>query len=239
MTRGRKPITRWLPLESTTTATGLLPNATFVGIELNPNYAEIHLHYAVCLVRFGRGEEALAEIQRAVELEPLGLGANAYWGRILFYMRQYDRAIDQLRKTLELDQNFATAHEWLGDAYEQRGMYGEAVAEWDKALTLRGTGLSLEQAYAASGFEAAVRALARRRLEKSNERMKHGEYVPATEYATAYIRLGDKEQAFAWLDRAVQERNSFALEFKINPIYDNLRDDPRFQDLLRRVGLMS
>ena len=209
------------------------------GIELNPNYAEIHLHYAVCLVRFGRGEEALAEIQRAVELEPLGLGANAYWGRILFYMRQYDRAIDQLRKTLELDQNFATAHEWLGDAYEQRGMYGEAVAEWGKALTLRGTGLSLEQAYAASGFEAAVRAPARQRLEKSNERMKHGEYVPATEYATAYIRLGDKGQAFAWLDRAVQERNSFALEFKINPIYDNLRDDPRFQDLLRRVGLMS
>src|SRR5437870_341646 len=69
------------------------------GIELNPNYAEIHLHYAVCLVRFGRGEEALAEIQRAVELEPLGLGANADWGRILFYMRQYDRAIAQLRKT--------------------------------------------------------------------------------------------------------------------------------------------
>jgi len=99
--------------------------------------------------------------------------------------------------------------------------------------------LSLEQIYAASGFEAAVRALARQRLEKLNEKMKHGEYVPATEYATAYIRLGDKEQAFAWLDRAVQERNSFALEFKINPIYDKLRDDPRFQDLLRRVGLMS
>ena len=69
--------------------------------------------------------------------------------------------------------------------------------------------------------------------------MKHGEYVPATDYASAYIRLGDKEQAFAWLDRAVQERNSFALEFKVNPIYDKLRDDPRFQDLLRRVGLTS
>src|SRR5437660_4822814 len=103
-------------------------------------------------------------MKRAVELEPLGLGAHAYWGRILFYLRQYPRAIDQLRKTLELDQNFATAHEWLGDAYEQRGMYGDAVAEWGKALTLRGTVLSLDQAYAASGFEASVRALARQRL---------------------------------------------------------------------------
>ena len=72
-----------------------------------------------------------------------------------------------------------------------------------------------------------------------NERVKHGEYVPAIEYATAYTRLGDKEQAFAWLDKAVQERNGMALEIKVNPIYDKLRDEPRFQDLLRRVGLTS
>jgi serine/threonine-protein kinase len=210
------------------------------GIELNPNYAEIHLHYAMCLVRLGRGEEALAEIQRAVELEPLSLGPNLSWAKILFYMRQHDRAIDQLGKTLELETNFAAAHDLLGDAYEQKGMHREAITEWGKALTLRGAGeqaSSLEQTYAASGFEAAVRALAQRRLEIMNEKVKHGEYVPAIEYATAYIRLGDKEQAFAWLDKAVQERNSFALEFKVNPIYDKLRDDMRFQDLIRRVGL--
>ncbi|MGI8733332.1 MAG: TPR end-of-group domain-containing protein, partial [Pyrinomonadaceae bacterium] len=90
---------------------------------------------------------------------------------------------------------------------------------------------------AASGFEAAVRALAQQRLEKLNERMKRGEYVPAMEYVTNYLRLGDKEQAFAWLDKAVQERNSFALAIKVNPIYDQLRSDPRFADLVRRVGL--
>jgi tetratricopeptide (TPR) repeat protein len=210
------------------------------GIKLNPNYAEIHLHYAMCLVRLGRGEEALAEIQRAVELEPLSLGPNLNWAKILFYMRQHDRAIDQLGKTLELEPNFAAAHDLLGEACEQKGMHREAITEWGKALTLSGAGQqasSLEHTYAASGFEASVRALAQQRLEKLNEKMKRGEYVPATEYAIAYIRLGDRGQAFAWLDKAVQERNSFALEFKVNPIYDELRDDMRFQDLIRRVGL--
>lgn len=120
-------------------------------------------------------------------------------------------------------------------------MQREAVAEWGKALTLRGAGeqaSSLERVYAASGFEAAVRTLAQEQLAKLNERMKRGEYVPAGGYVTAYTRLGDKEQAFAWLNKAIQERNGFVFAVKISPIYDKLRDDPRFQDLLRRGGLM-
>ena len=211
------------------------------GIELNPNVAGIHGHYALRLTSFGRNEEALAEIQRAIELDPLSPKLNYFWGRILFFMRQYDRAIDQFRETLELDPNNVMAHEDLGYAYEQKGMKREAVAEWGKALTLRGAGeqaLSLERTYAASGFEAAVRALAQEQLAKLNERIKQGEYVPACEYVTAYTLLGEKEQAFAWLNKAVQERNAFVLVVKVNPIYDNLRDDPRFQDLLRRAGLM-
>jgi tetratricopeptide (TPR) repeat protein len=210
------------------------------GIELDPNSAEIHIHYAMCLTLFGRNEEALVEARRSVELEPLSPRLNYFWGRSLFFMRQYDRAIDQFRKTLELDPNYVTAHEDLGDAYEQKGMQREAVAEWSKALTLRGAGeqaSSLERTYAASGFEAAVRALAKQQLEKLNERMKRGEYVPAAEYVTAYTRMGDKEQAFGWLDKAVQERNGFVFIVKVDPIYDRLRDDPRFQDLIRRVGL--
>lgn len=210
------------------------------GIELDPNFAEVRVHYAMCLVLFGRGEEALAEVQRAIELEPLSLRFSYFRGRILFSMRQYDRAIDQLRKALELDPNFAPAHELLGDAYEQKGMHREAVVEWGKALILSGAGeqaSGLERTYAASGFEAAVRALAQQRLEKLNERMKRGEYVPAREYVTNYLRLGDKEQAFAWLHKAVQEQYSFVLAIKVNPIYDKLRSDPRFADLVRRVGL--
>ncbi|MBA2526029.1 MAG: tetratricopeptide repeat protein, partial [Pyrinomonadaceae bacterium] len=210
------------------------------GIELNPDLAEIHAHYAVCLFLFGRGEEALAEVQRAIELEPLSLRFSHFRGRILFSMRQYDRAIDQLRKALELDPNVAPALELLGDAYEQKGMHREAVVEWGKALILSGASeqaSGLERTYAASGFEAAVRALAQQRLEKLNERMKRGEYVPAMEYVTNYLRFGDKEQAFAWLDKAVQERNGFWLQIKVDPIYDKLREDPRFADLVRRVGL--
>ena len=210
-------------------------------IDLNPNYAEVRLHYALCLVRFGRGEEALAEVQRAIELDPLSVRANANWASILFEMREYDRAIDQFRKTLELDPNIAPTHESLGYAFEHKGMYGEAIAEWSKALTLSGAGeqaSSLERTYAASSFEAAVRALTQQRLENLNERMKRGEYVPAIEYVTAYIRLGDKEQGFVWLEKAVQERNGSALEINANPIYDRLHDDPRFQDLMARAGLI-
>jgi len=118
----------------------------------------------------------------------------------------------------------------------------EAVAEWSRMLVLAEAGeqaTSFERTYAASGFEAAVRALARQRLEKVNDRAKHGEYVPAIEYVNAYVRLGDKEQAFAWLEKALPERNRFAFEVKINPMYDSLRIDPRFHELMRRVGFTS
>jgi len=210
------------------------------GIELNPNFAEIHAHYAINLMYFGRNEEALAEVRRSIELDPLSPRFNYFWGQTFFSMRQYDRAIDQLRKTLEIDPNYVMAHETLGYAYEQKGMKREAVAEWSKALTLRGAGeqaLSLERTYAASGFEAAVRALAREQLAKLNVRAK-GEYVPAGEYVTAYTLLGDKEQAFAWLNKAVEERSVFVFEVKINPIYDKLRDDQRFQAVMRSAGLL-
>ena len=118
---------------------------------------------------FGRNEEGLAEAQRSLELDPLSPRFNYFWGRSLFLTRQYDRAIEQFRKTLELDPNYVPAHEDLGDAYEQKGMQREAIAEWGKALALRGAGeqaSNLERTYAASGYEAAVRALAQEQLAK-------------------------------------------------------------------------
>jgi Putative Zn-dependent protease, contains TPR repeats len=206
------------------------------GIELSPHFAELHAHYAIFLTFAGRNAEALAEARRSVELDPLSPRVNYVRGRMLYFMRQYDRSIDQFIQTLEIDPNYIPAHELLGYAYEQKGMQREAVAEWDKALILRGAGeqaSSLERTYAASGFAAAVRALAQHQLENLNDRVKRREYVPAFEYVTAYTRLGDKEQAFAWLDKAVQERNGFVFRVKIDPIYDKLRADPRFSDLLR------
>lgn len=210
------------------------------GIELDPNSAEIRHHYATCLILFQRNDEALNYLQRAAELDPLALRNNLDRANIFLMLRQYDRAIDQYRKTLELDPNFPVAHEWLGYAYEKKGMQKEAIAQWSKALVLSGESDNasiLEHTFAKSGFEKAVRVLAQKRLERLKARNDEGKYVPASEYAMVYARLGDKEQTFAWLDKAVEERNRFALELKIRPVFDNLRDDPRFQALLRRVGL--
>src|SRR5438874_4780075 len=117
-------------------------------------------------------------------------------------------------------------------------MLKEAITEWSKALHLSGLDEDaslLERTYAKSGFEAAVHALAQKRLERFKEKTARGEYVPAVEYVTAYMRLGDKEQAFAWLAKASEERNRLAFEIKVNPIFDPLRDDSRFESLLQKV----
>jgi tetratricopeptide (TPR) repeat protein len=208
------------------------------GIERDPNSAEIRHHYGFCLVLFGRNEEALAELLRSAELDPLALRNNLDRAFFFFLRRQYDRAIEQFRKTLDLYPDFAAAHESFGYAYEKKGMQKEAVAEWSKALTLSGQGAEasiLEHAYATSGFEKAVFLLAQKKLEGLNERRGRGEYVPAADFVMTYVRLGDKEQAFTWLAKAVQERNRFAVEFKINPLLDPLRGDPRFEKLANQI----
>ncbi len=119
-------------------------------------------------------------------------------------------------------------------------MQKEAAAEWNKAFMLTGdneSAMILERTSAASGFDAAVRALWQKKLERLNEKVKRGEYVPAMDYVLAYTRLADKEQALTWLVKAEQERNGMIFDIKFDPVYDPLRDDPRFQDVLRRVGL--
>jgi TolB-like protein/class 3 adenylate cyclase/Tfp pilus assembly protein PilF len=208
------------------------------GLELSPNFAEMHAHYAFCLVLFDRNEEALAEMRRALDLDPLSPRFGFSSARLFFFMRQYDAALDQYRKTLELDPSSAFAHEWLGDAYEKKQMQKEAIVEWSKALTLSGDGEHaslLERTYAASGFEPAVRALAQKKLQQLNGKTGRGEYVPALDYVIAYMRMGDKEQAFAWLAKAVAERNRLALEIKVNPIFDPLRTDLRFEALVQKI----
>src|SRR5438046_3553160 len=210
------------------------------GLELSPNFAEMHAHYAFCLVLFGRNEEALAEMRRALDLDPLSPRFGFSSARLFFFVRQYDAALDQYRKTLELDPGSGFAHEWVGDAYEKKQMQKEAIAEWSKALHLSGVdedGSLLERTYAKSGFDVAVHALAQKRLKRLKEKAARVEYVPAVEYITAYMRLGDKEQAFAWLAKAVEERNRLAFEIKVNPIFDPLRSDPRFKEILANLAL--
>lgn len=207
------------------------------GIERNPNSAEIRHHYAVCLLLFGRNEEALAEMNRATELDPLALRNNFDRAKLFFTLRQFDRAIDQSRKTLEL-QDFAAVHEWLGNVYAQKGRLKEAVAEWSKSLSLSGDrehASILERTCTTAGAEVALHSLAQYRLEKLSERVRRGDYVPAAEYVMVCVQLGDKEQAFTWLAKAAEERNRFALTIKIDPLLDSLRGDPRFEKLANQI----
>jgi serine/threonine-protein kinase len=192
------------------------------------------------LSEVGRTEEALAQMKKALELEPLSVPYNGNLAMIFYRTRQYDRAIEQYQTTLELDPNDAFAHELLGNSYEQKGMQKESVAEWSRALTLTGDNESatmLKRTFAASGFNAAVRFFWEKKLERFNEKTGRGEYIPAMNYALAYTRLADKEQAFAWLAKAEQERNGLIPSIKLDPIYDSLRDDLRFKDLLKRMNL--
>lgn len=208
------------------------------GAALNPNFAELRVHYALSLAIFGRTREALAEIERAVELEPASIRSNLTWARILFAAGKEDAAIAQLRNTTELAPGNPKTHEWLGYFYEKKRMEREAKAESVKALTFghaADEAAVLEQTYNSSGFDAAMRAVAQRQLEKSNQQRARGEYVPAAEYALNYLRLGDKEQALGWLGKALEERNWFVYELRLDPRFEPLRSDVRFERLLKKV----
>ncbi len=203
-------------------------------IELNPGYATGHHWYAWHLSLLGRNGEAVDEMRRAEELDPLSLIINADLAELLLIAHSYDDSIRQSRKTIELDPNFGLAHNQLGQAYVQKQMHDEAIAELQKAIQLSGgspTGkANLARAYAASGRRAeAVQVLSelKRRSEPG--------YSHASEIAMIYAALGDRDQAMTWLKRGFEERvNPGVL---LRPGFDPLRSDPRFQGLARRLGL--
>jgi adenylate cyclase len=208
------------------------------GAELNPNFADIRHHYGLCLVLFGRGDEALRQVEHANQLDPFFPGLKLHTGRIYFFLRDYDRARSQFAKLVELHPGYAAAHEYFGDACQMSGMLAEAIIQWRAALSLGGEpeqARVVEETFAASGFDAAVRALARKQLERLQEKTAHGQHVPAYHYMMAYMRLGDTEQAFSWMKKTVEEPSWFALQLGVNPLLDPLRSDPRFEALLSQV----
>lgn len=207
-------------------------------IQLNPRYGVAHQWYGGCLEAMGRRNEAIAERRLAQELEPLSLTINFELGLGFYYGRDYDQAIEQFQKTLELDQNFPAARNFLPAAYEQKGMYNEAIVEFKKSIPLTGAAEStlsragLGHVYALTGKKSEARLL----LDDLKQLSAH-EYVSATNVALIYAGLGEKDQAFAWLDKAYEQR-AFQLQWiKLDPRWDNLRPDSRFQDLFRRIGL--
>ena len=205
-------------------------------LELNANYPVAHQWYGSYLSSMARHDEGIAEKKRAVELDPLSLVMNRSAGWTLYFARRYDEAVEQYRKTLELDPNFAHAHLWLGEAYKQKGMHQQAILELEKALALSGEDhaklAALGHAYALSG----KRAEATRILEKLEEMSKRS-YVPPYDFAVIFAGLGEKDKALEWLQKAYEDRSAYLVYLNVEPIWDGLRSDPRFTDLLRRMRL--
>src|SRR5262249_51757143 len=204
-------------------------------IELKASYAPAHQFYASYLASLGRSEEAIEEAKRTQKLDSISLIINADLAWNYYLARRYDEAIEQCRNTLELDPNFFPAHRYLGLAYEQKAMYAEAIAELTKAATLAGGSAQLKaalgHAYAISGRKSEAREILGELEETAKVR-----YVSPYDIATVYAALGEKDQAFNWLHKAYDERSDWLAYLKVNPVFDNLRSDPRFIDLLRRVG---
>jgi TolB-like protein/Tfp pilus assembly protein PilF/predicted Ser/Thr protein kinase len=202
-----------------------------LAIQLNPNYATAHQRYSLYLPITGRFDEAITEAKKARELDPLSLPANENVGDILYLARRYDEATEQLRKTLELDPNYGVAHGTLAKVYDAKGMYESALDERMKGAPPE-TVAQMKKIFASSG----VRGVWQFRLERALERAKR-EYVSPADIALFYARIDDKDQAFAWLEKALAERSILFNYLVADARFDNLRTDPRFADLLRRVGL--
>ncbi len=205
-------------------------------IELNPGYATAHMWYSELLSELGRHEEALAEIKRAQQLDPLSLIINSVSGLFLLNAGRDDLAIEQLQKTLEIDPNFARAHFFLGHAYLRKGAFAEAIAEYQRAITLSPNITQykggLGYAYARAGKSAEAHKLLSELKEHSKRR-----YVSWSDLAAIYAGLGEKDQAFACLENAYEQRETRVVKVNVVPFFDPLRSDPRFADLLRRIGL--
>jgi TolB-like protein/DNA-binding winged helix-turn-helix (wHTH) protein/Flp pilus assembly protein TadD len=203
-------------------------------IAVNPNYATAHHWYSVLLTARGRHDEALSEIGRAHELDPLSVPINTDIGFELYYARRYEEAISHLRSVLQTSPKFPLAHLWLGRAYEQKGMYPEAITEFEQA----GTALkdwpviiaAAGHAYGRWGHKSDATAALLRMNELTKE-----EYVTPYGMALIFAGLNDREQAIHWLQKAYEDRSHWLVWLNLDPRFDNVRADPRFADLLRRM----
>jgi serine/threonine protein kinase len=202
-------------------------------VELNPSLSETHLEYAVYLFNIGKVADGGTEARLAQEIDPLSPGPTNLLARMYWAQHDYDEAIAQFNKSLETSPNSAATHYNLFDLYSTKLMYDKAAAQLEQALTLEGRGLeasAVDATYKRDGYTGVLRTM----IQINSNPSAKG-YYPAR-VARSYVLLGDKEQALVWLDKAYDAR--FGWDFiKVNPAWDAIRSDPRFADLLRRMGL--
>jgi serine/threonine protein kinase/tetratricopeptide (TPR) repeat protein len=207
-------------------------------MELNPGYANLHYLYAfIYLAPMGRLEEAIAEMKIALSLDPLSLAMNANFGRVLYWARRYDQALQQLNKTIEMEPSYMPAHYFKIEVYEQLGMYNDAIEEashlpapgrWARAAD----GRALHEAFT----EAESKGYWQMQANLANKRGNSAANFPG-DVAGVYAMLGEKDEAFAWLERAYEEGHDTVHNLKVEPQFDSIRSDPRYRDLLSRMGL--
>jgi TolB-like protein len=204
-------------------------------IQLNPNYADAHFFYSDFLISMRRSEEALAEVERALELDPLNFFFQCFFGWHLVYLGRYDDAIAQLRKTISKEPNFPAAHLGLWGAFHRKGMYEEALAEAKKFFLLLGSSEVAETlargCAGAGGYTCAMRLAAETLAARSKLA-----YVPAIRIARLYAHAGEKDRALGWLEKAYEEREPPLVHLRVGWDWHSLRDEPRFQDILRRLN---
>ena len=205
-------------------------------IELNPNDSAAHRWYSQYFASKGQMQAALNEIDQALELDPLSAIAGTMKGWILEFSRDYERAIHQHRSVLELEPNFVFALWFLGRSYTYCSMFDKGIETLERVVALSGKspGIlgSLGEAYAMSGRRTEAQKLLGELIELSKQR-----YITPASVVPIYVALGDNDQAFHWLEKAYQERSTLLAHIKVYRFLDPLRSDPRFADLLRRVGL--
>jgi len=213
-------------------------------ISLNPNYATAHQWYAQCLTYMGRFDEAITEIEKAQELDPLSLIIRVTAGDILTRAGKYDGAIDQLRKALDLQKNYPLTHQALRDAYEYKGMYQEAIAESETAAVTQGESAeeasreaaTLREAYSRDGEKGYWRA----RVERAEEDARKGKIINYDEspynIARFYARLGNADAAVKWLRKALEGREIALAYVRTAPEFQSLQSDPRVRKILEQAG---
>jgi tetratricopeptide (TPR) repeat protein len=204
-------------------------------INLNPECVTAHHRYAEYLLAVGQPAKAMMELERAREIEPLSLIINITLGWTYYAARRYEQAIEQYRRVVDLDPNYAVAHLCLAQTYMQEGRYDAAIEACHKARYLGGTVhvfRVLGYAYAISGDKARAEQV----LEELN-RLATDAYIPPYAVATIYAGLGERDEAFEWLDKALEQRDAELIWLKWDPLLDSLRSESRFRVLVDRVGL--
>ncbi len=206
-------------------------------IALNPLYDTAHHWYSHELIALGRSQEGIAEAKKALELSPSDTVMNEHMGWAYLMVRDYDHAIENARKAIEIDPDFLLAHRVLGLAYQYKGEHDQAIAEFERGMELS-HGDPVAKAFLARAYAAAGKTDQATQMLNDLVKLANSQYVPPAEIADTYAALGMKDEAFQWLNKAYDERAAALVYAQVAQVYDPLRSDPRFQELLKRLHLM-